>query len=250
MAFVLALLRGETAMLPADVVWSVAGRAGRRDRHQRLCTTASRSGGWARRPDHRGPGGAHPGRRRHRPRGRALRRWSMLGIGLAIVAVVLVSRVVDDRTRRIGRPARFALIGGVGIGLFNVFVAQLSDGHAFGPLVAHPRHRGGADRGRRPRDPRGVAAERAAVAPIAGVGVLDMAGNGAFILAVQAGSLAVAAVLSSLYPVTTVDPRGGLPPRARHRDARRRDRPGHRGDRAASRAAPPGPAVVVGRGGS
>jgi drug/metabolite transporter (DMT)-like permease len=34
--------------------------------------------------------------------------------------------------------------------------------------------------------------------------VLDMAGNGAFIPAVQTGALAVAAVLSSLYPVTTV----------------------------------------------
>jgi drug/metabolite transporter (DMT)-like permease len=42
------------------------------------------------------------------------------------------------------------------------------------------------------------------VPAIVAVGVLDMIGNGAFILAVQAGALAVAAVLSSLYPVTTV----------------------------------------------
>jgi drug/metabolite transporter (DMT)-like permease len=46
--------------------------------------------------------------------------------------------------------------------------------------------------------------ERRLVPAIAAVGVLDMVGNGAFILAVQAGALAVAAVLSSLYPVTTV----------------------------------------------
>jgi drug/metabolite transporter (DMT)-like permease len=31
-----------------------------------------------------------------------------------------------------------------------------------------------------------------------------MAGNGAYILAVQSGALAIAAVVSSLYPVTTV----------------------------------------------
>jgi drug/metabolite transporter (DMT)-like permease len=127
---------------------------------------------------------------------------TLVGIALAIVAVVLVSRVSDASSGPSG--LRFALVAGIGIGLFSVFVAQVSDGHAFGPLAIIRLVEaaligvvvlvtGGAWR-----------PERRFVPAMAGVGVLDMAGNGFFILAVQGGALAVAAVLSSLYPVMTV----------------------------------------------
>jgi drug/metabolite transporter (DMT)-like permease len=127
----------------------------------------------------------------------------LLGIALAIVAVVLVSRVGDES--HVGPSGLvLALVAGVGIGSFSVLIAQISDGHAFGPLVVIRGSEGLL-----------IAAviivtraawlpERRLVPAIAVVGVLDMVGNGAFILAVQVGALAVAAVLSSLYPVTTV----------------------------------------------
>jgi drug/metabolite transporter (DMT)-like permease len=126
----------------------------------------------------------------------------LFGIGLAIVAVVLVSRVPDEH----GGPSGvgLAVVAGVAIGAFSVCISRVSDGHAFGPLVVMRATEAILIAG-------AIAVTRSAwrpaarlVPPIAGVGVLDMVGNGAFILAVQAGSLAVAAVLSSLYPVTTV----------------------------------------------
>ena len=124
------------------------------------------------------------------------------GIGLALVAVVLVSRVNDQG----GGPSGIglALLAGLGIGALGVCISQISDGHVFGPLVVIRATQAvliGA----------AIVATRSAWRPerrllpaIIGVGILDMAGNGAFILAVQTGALAVAAVLSSLYPVTTV----------------------------------------------
>lgn len=126
----------------------------------------------------------------------------LVGIALAIGAVVLVSWVQDEAGGRAG--LREALIGGVAIGLFGVAIAQLSDGHVFGALAVI----------------RGVQAvlvaavvivagaawrpSRSVLPAIVAVGLLDMAGNSFYLLGVQAGALAVAAVLSSLYPVTTV----------------------------------------------
>lgn len=124
------------------------------------------------------------------------------GIALAIIAVVLVSRVPGEGTGPSG--IWLALGAGVAIGSFGVLVSQISDGHALGPLTII-----------RAAEAVLIGAiivltgspwrpHRRLVPAIAAVGVLDMLGNGAFIVAVQTGALAIAAVLSSLYPVTTV----------------------------------------------
>jgi drug/metabolite transporter (DMT)-like permease len=126
----------------------------------------------------------------------------LVGIVAALAAVLLVSRVADEGGGRAGLTE--ALIAGTTIGLFGVVISQLSEGHVFGPLTVI----------------RGVQAvlvvvgilvtrsawrpRRGLLPAIAAVGVADMAGNSLYLLAVQAGSLAVASVLSALYPVVTV----------------------------------------------
>ncbi len=124
------------------------------------------------------------------------------GIVVALVAVLLVSRVADEGGGRAGLTE--ALIAGTTIGLFGVTIAQISDGLVFGPLTLI----------------RGVQAllvvgivlvTRSAWRPrtdllpaIVAIGVADMAGNSLYFLAVQTGSLAISSVLSALYPVVTV----------------------------------------------
>jgi len=126
----------------------------------------------------------------------------LAGIGLALLAVLLVTRVEDDGGGRSGLD--LALVGGVALGLFGVVISRLQDGSVFGPLTLI----------------RGVEAlcvvvvvlvtrsvwrpPRPLLPVMAGIGLADMAGNSLYILAVQAGTLAVAAVTSSLYPVMTV----------------------------------------------
>lgn len=201
LAVMLALARGETAPLPADLLWSVLGGV-----VGGIGITALYHGLAVGRMGVVAPITAVIAALIPVATGILLEGVPaplvLGGIAMAIAAVILVSRVDDERHGPTG--FRFALIGGLGLGFFGVFIAQLSDGHAFGPLAVI----------------RGTEAllitavilvtrsawrpERRLVPAISAVGVLDMAGNGAFILAVQAGSLAVAAVLSSLYPVTTV----------------------------------------------
>lgn len=126
----------------------------------------------------------------------------LLGIALAIGAVVLVSRVPGESGARSG--IELALVSGLALGLFNVAISRVDDRLVFGPLtivraiealtvavVILASRRPAAIPGR-------------LVPAIIVVGVLDMVGNAAFLFAQQTGPLAIAAVLSSLYPVTTL----------------------------------------------
>ncbi len=126
----------------------------------------------------------------------------LVGIGLAVAAVLLVSRVADEGGGRAG--LREALVAGVAIGLFGVALSQISDGFVFGPMSLI-------------RTTQAllvvvlILVTRSAWRPpnrmlptLAVIGVLDMGGNVAYLLAVQIGLLAVASVLSALYPVVTV----------------------------------------------
>ncbi|HYH93326.1 MAG TPA: DMT family transporter [Candidatus Saccharimonadales bacterium] len=124
------------------------------------------------------------------------------GIVVALAAVLLVSRVADEGGGRAGLTE--ALVAGTAIGLFGVSISQLSEGVVFGPLTII----------------RGVQAVlvvaailvtrsawrpgRSFVPAIIAIGVADMAGNSLYVLAVQSGDLAIASVLSALYPVVTV----------------------------------------------
>jgi drug/metabolite transporter (DMT)-like permease len=127
----------------------------------------------------------------------------IIGMVLAMVAVVLVTQAPGAQP---GHPSgvQWALAAGLAIGGFNLCIAGLSPGSVWGSLVV-------------------IRLTQAILWPLliilwrqpwrltSGVfkwliviGMLDMAGNGFFIMATQTGMLAIAAVLSSLYPVATV----------------------------------------------
>jgi drug/metabolite transporter (DMT)-like permease len=126
----------------------------------------------------------------------------LAGILIAIVAVVLVSRSDSGAGGRSG--LGLALLAGVGIGALSVCISQIGEGHVFGPLVVIRATQAVVIVGVILVTRSAWRVEPSLLPATAAVGVLDMAGNGMFILAVQSGALAVAAVLSSLYPVTTV----------------------------------------------
>ena len=140
-------------------------------------------------------------------------RLALVGVVLAIVAVGFISRTGDevvDGSHAAGpsdaRPYLvLAIVAGVSFGGVFVLLAETGDDAGFWPLVA------GRLTSITLLTIGGVAAKqsfrpggRSALLPIAAAGVLDMTANAIYLLAARRGLIALVAVLSSLYPASTV----------------------------------------------
>lgn len=139
--------------------------------------------------------------------GGPLRLTALLGMALALAAVVIVSVYAEDDGH--GDPRRalvFAVISGVGFGLSILCWAQTPQSTQFAPLVlaritSVTMFTAVALISRRAYIvPRSVDARSIAIV----TGVLDAGANLAQVVALRLGPLALASVLGALYPVGTV----------------------------------------------
>ncbi|MER6024439.1 EamA family transporter [Streptomyces sp. NPDC001851] len=137
--------------------------------------------------------------------GERLTAAGLVGLPLALVAVVLVSAGHGGGSARPSRTALLLALGaGAAIALQLVFLHQAPSGSGVAPLITGRavssavvlaaagliRHRLGS--------------ERPAYAMSAATGVLDSLANLLFLLAARSGDLTVVAVVTALYPAGTV----------------------------------------------
>jgi drug/metabolite transporter (DMT)-like permease len=130
---------------------------------------------------------------------------ALAGVALAFVAVALVSANAETRALSLRAPGvGLALVSGLAIGALYVFLAR-GHGDAGFARLAVTRVVSVVVLGAY------VLARRESLRPapgslrlILGAGALDMSANVLYVLAAHSGLLAVAAVLTSLYPASTV----------------------------------------------
>ena len=138
---------------------------------------------------------------------------ALVGVVLAIVAVGLISRTGDEVVDGTHAPdptgpapyLLLAIVAGVAFGAVFVLLAETGDDAGFWPLVAGRLTSitllGLGGLGARQSF---ALHGRSALLPIAAAGVLDLTANALYLLAARRGLLALVAVLSSLYPASTV----------------------------------------------
>jgi drug/metabolite transporter (DMT)-like permease len=126
----------------------------------------------------------------------------LVGFGLALLGIWLVAGAGTSVGARDG--LGLALLSGCGFGIFFILVHRAGASAIFWPLTAARIGSLGLvlpiALGRR----QFLRPDVRLLVPVLLSGVLDVAGNLFFVLAGQAGRLDVAAILSSLYPASTV----------------------------------------------
>jgi drug/metabolite transporter (DMT)-like permease len=132
--------------------------------------------------------------------------WTLAGIVLALVAVVLVAAEDGLGSLRTARPASLlpALAAGAGFGLFFVLLDRTREDAELGPLVAARVVSVLVVVVLARLVSRSLSVPRGVLPVVLLTGVADMTANALFLLAAQQGQLAITGVLASLYPVSTV----------------------------------------------
>lgn len=138
-------------------------------------------------------------------RGEHLSAWQSIGIAVALLAVVLISLTQEGgRFEFSTAGVREAIASGVVLGGFYVFLAQAGSHAGLYPLL-FARFASAAflivlALALR----KGLAPAPGSLLLIVVAGAIDMTANCLYLLAVYAGYLSIAAVLTSLYPASTV----------------------------------------------
>lgn len=139
-------------------------------------------------------------------RGERLSFAQLAGIVVALVAVVLISlsSEPDGRFEFSTAGVREALLSGIALGGFYIFLAQAGHGTGLYPLacarLASLVMLALVGLGLR----RQIVPARGTLTLVLIGGALDMTANVLYVLAAYAGYLSIAAVLTSLYPASTV----------------------------------------------
>jgi drug/metabolite transporter (DMT)-like permease len=125
------------------------------------------------------------------------------GFALGMASIWLISRTRDERAGMGG--FGLALLAGLAFGTFFVLLARVRAASVLWPLVSARAASGLAATALAMRNGyRSLSAARPLVWRLILTGVLDVGGNAFFLLAAQTGRLDIAAMVSSLYPASTI----------------------------------------------
>ncbi|MFC9277795.1 EamA family transporter [Streptomyces collinus] len=129
----------------------------------------------------------------------------LVGLPLALVAVVLVSAGHGAGSARPSRTALLLAFGaGAAIALQLVFLHQAPSGSGVGPLITGRAVSSAVTLAAAGLLRRRLGSERPAYGMSAAAGILDSVANLLFLLAARSGDLTVVAVVTALYPAGTV----------------------------------------------